>query len=65
MTTTNYGVINKETNKYFSGFNKNHSIKWVSDKSKAWSGSKDQAKAQASLFISTGVKGVQRKAAQL
>lgn len=54
-----YGIINRETKKYFAGF-KNNEVTWTGDKRKAWANTKLHAEAQASLFHSQGVK-VQQK----
>ena len=54
-----YGILNKETKKFFAGF-KNNQAQWTSLESKAWTNTNLIAKGQASLFISLGIK-VQRK----
>jgi len=54
-----FTIINKQTKEFFAGF-KGGKVSFTSSKSKAWAGTAQQAKLQASLLIS-GQVNVQRK----
>lgn len=54
-----YGILNKASKKYFKGFVNDQPV-WTSEKSEAWRDTKIFAVAQASLFVSLGIK-VQQK----
>jgi hypothetical protein len=54
-----FTIINKQTKEFFAGF-KGGKVSFTSNKSKAWAGTAQQAKLQASCLIS-GQVNVQRK----
>ena len=58
--TTNYAVINKNTGMLFAGFDNEQQPKWTTDERLARSYNfKSDARGQALLFVSMGVKAQQ------
>ena len=54
-----YGIIHKETKKYFAGFNGLETV-WTDVRQEAWKNTHMMAKAQASLLACNDVK-IQKK----